>query len=116
MDFAPPFFEIVFLAGLRTRAYRCRRERGRLATIVRWKHFLSPPEIVALAEMGDKTQLLALVLAARYRKPRPVACGILVATAANHALAGDVDTWVSTALGPDSLRWLLGLSSIAMAA
>ena len=66
--------------------------------------------------MGDKTQLLVLVLAARFREPWPIAWGILVATAANRALAGGVVTWVSNALGPDSLRWLLGLSFIAMAA
>ena len=78
--------------------------------------FLVSTGIVVLAEMGDKTQLLVLVLAARFREPWPIAWGILVATAANRALAGGVVTWVSNALGPDSLRWLLGLSFIAMAA
>ncbi len=71
--------------------------------------------IVALAEMGDKTQLLALVLAARFRKPWPIVLGILVATLANHALAGAAGAWVTTVLGPDVLRWVLGGSFIAMA-
>jgi Ca2+/H+ antiporter, TMEM165/GDT1 family len=71
--------------------------------------------IVALAEMGDKTQLLSLVLAARFRKPWPIVLGIFVATLFNHALAGALGTWVTTALGPDVLRWVLGGSFIAMA-
>ncbi len=77
--------------------------------------FLVSTSIVALAEMGDKTQLLALVLAARFRKPWPIVLGILVATLANHALAGAVGSWVTTVLGPEALRWVLGLSFIAMA-
>jgi Ca2+/H+ antiporter, TMEM165/GDT1 family len=72
--------------------------------------------IVALAEMGDKTQLLALLLAARFRKPWPIVWGILVATLANHALAGALGAWVTTFLGPTALRWVLGVSFIAMAA
>lgn len=72
--------------------------------------------IVALAEMGDKTQLLALVLAVRFRRPWPIVWGILVATLLNHALAGAVGAWVTTLLGPDVLRWVLGVSFIAMAA
>lgn len=71
--------------------------------------------IVALAEMGDKTQLLSLVLAARFKKPWPIVMGILVATLANHALAGAAGAWVTTLLGPDLLRWVLGGSFIAMA-
>ncbi len=71
--------------------------------------------IVALAEMGDKTQLLALLLAARFRKPWPIVWGILVATLANHALAGALGAWVTTFLGPTALRWVLGVSFIAMA-
>ena len=71
--------------------------------------------IVALAEMGDKTQLLALLLAARFRKPWPIVWGILVATLANHALAGALGAWVTTFLGPVALRWVLGVSFIAMA-
>ena len=77
--------------------------------------FLISTGIVALAEMGDKTQLLSLVLAARFRKPWPIVLGIFVATLANHALAGAVGSWVTTVLGPDVLRWVLGASFIAMA-
>jgi putative Ca2+/H+ antiporter (TMEM165/GDT1 family) len=66
--------------------------------------------------MGDKTQLLSLVLAARFRKPWPIVLGILVATLANHGLAGAVGSWVTTVMGPDVLRWVLGASFIAMAA
>jgi len=72
--------------------------------------------VVALAEVGDKTQLLSFVLAARYRKPVPIALGILVATLLNHAIAGAVGAWVTTVLSPQVLRWVLGLSFIAMAA
>ncbi len=71
--------------------------------------------IVALAEMGDKTQLLSLLLAARFRKPWPIALGIFAATLANHALAGALGAWVTTQLAPDALRWALGLSFIMMA-
>ncbi len=71
--------------------------------------------IVTLAEMGDKTQLLALLLAVRFRKPWPIVLGILVATLANHALAGAVGAWVTTWLGPQALRWVLGVSFLAMA-
>ena len=77
--------------------------------------FLVSTGIVALAEMGDKTQLLSLVLAARFRKPWPIVLGILVATLVNHALAGALGAWVTSALGPDVLRWVLGGSFIAMA-
>jgi putative Ca2+/H+ antiporter (TMEM165/GDT1 family) len=77
--------------------------------------FLVSTGIVALAEMGDKTQLLSLVLAARFRKPWPIVLGILVATLANHALAGAAGTWVTILLGPQVLRWVLGGSFIAMA-
>jgi len=72
--------------------------------------------VVALAEIGDKTQLLALVLAARWRKPVPIILGILVATILNHALAGAVGAWLSAAIGPQAMRWILGLSFLAMAA
>ena len=78
--------------------------------------FLVSTGIVALAEMGDKTQLLALILAVRFRKPWPIVLGILVATLANHGLAGAAGAWVTTVLGPDVLRWVLGVSFIAMAA
>ena len=77
--------------------------------------FLVSTGIVALAEMGDKTQLLALILAVRFRKPWPIVLGILVATIVNHGLAGAVGAWVTTFLGPTVLRWVLGGSFIAMA-
>ena len=77
--------------------------------------FLLSTGIVALAEMGDKTQLLALILAARFKRPWPIVLGILVATVANHALAGALGAWVTTQLGPQMLRWVLGASFIAMA-
>ena len=72
--------------------------------------------VVALAEIGDKTQLLALVLAAKYRKPVPIILGIFVATLLNHALAGLVGAWVAATVGPEWMRWILGVSFIAMAA
>jgi putative Ca2+/H+ antiporter (TMEM165/GDT1 family) len=72
--------------------------------------------VVALGEMGDKTQLLAMLLAAKFRKPVPIILGILVATLANHAVAGAVGDWVAKAMGPDVLRWVIGVSFIAMAA
>ena len=65
--------------------------------------FLVSTGIVALGEMGDKTQLLALLLAARFRRPVPIVLGILVATLVNHALAGAVGDWIARALGPDVL-------------
>ncbi len=71
--------------------------------------------IVALAEMGDKTQLLALLLAARFRQPWPIVWGILVATLANHALAGSLGAWLTTFMGSSALRWVLGVSFLAMA-
>jgi Ca2+/H+ antiporter, TMEM165/GDT1 family len=78
--------------------------------------FLVSTGIVALAEMGDKTQLLSLVLAARFRRPVPIILGILAATLLNHALAGAAGAWITTLLGKDVLRWVVGLSFIAMAA
>ena len=72
--------------------------------------------VVALAEIGDKTQLLALVLAAKYRKPVPIILGIFVATLLNHGLAGVVGAWVAAAVGPEAMRWILGVSFIVMAA
>jgi Ca2+/H+ antiporter, TMEM165/GDT1 family len=78
--------------------------------------FLISIGVVALAEIGDKTQLLALALAAKYRKPWPIILGILFATLANHFLAGAVGTWLTRTLGPDVMRWALGLSFVAMAA
>ncbi len=78
--------------------------------------FLVSTGIVALAEMGDKTQLLALILAARFRKPWPIVWGIFVATIINHTIAGALGAWITTVVGPDVLRWVLGTSFIAMAA
>lgn len=77
--------------------------------------FLVSAGIVALAEIGDKTQLLSLLLAARYRKPWPIIAGILVATLANHFLAGAVGAWLTAVIGRDAMRWILGVSFIAMA-
>jgi len=77
--------------------------------------FLVSTGIVALAEMGDKTQLLALILALRFRKPIPIVLGILVATIVNHGLAGALGAWLTQVIGPDRLRWVLGASFIAMA-
>ncbi len=71
--------------------------------------------VVALAEMGDKTQLLAFILAARFKKPLPIILGILVATLVNHGLAGALGGWITSAVSPEILRWVLGLSFIAMA-
>ncbi len=77
--------------------------------------FLVSTAIVALAEIGDKTQLLAFILAARFRAPWPIVLGILVATLANHAIAGALGTWITSLLGPETLRWVLGLGFIAIA-
>lgn len=77
--------------------------------------FLVSTGIVALAEVGDKTQLLAFILAAKFRKPWPIIAGILIATLANHGFAGAVGAWVTTLMGPDTLRWVLGISFLAMA-
>jgi putative Ca2+/H+ antiporter (TMEM165/GDT1 family) len=78
--------------------------------------FLVSTGIVALAEIGDKTQLLAFLLAARFRRPLPIVAGIFVATIVNHAFAAAVGALVARLLGPDVMRWVLGLSFIAMAA
>ncbi len=78
--------------------------------------FLVSTGVVALGEMGDKTQLLAILLAVKFRKPVPIILGILVATLINHATAGLVGNWVASALGPNLLRWVIGLSFLAMAA
>jgi len=77
--------------------------------------FLVSTGVVALGEMGDKTQLLAMLLAARFKKPLPIVLGILIATLVNHAAAGLVGAWVAKALGPNVLRWVIGVSFIAMA-
>ena len=72
--------------------------------------------IVALAEIGDKTQLLAFVLAARFKKPLPIVLGILAATLVNHGLAGALGAWITSALDPQLLRQIVGLSFLGMAA
>ena len=77
--------------------------------------FLISTGIVALAEIGDKTQLLAFLLAAKFRKPWPIIAGILVATLANHGLAGALGAWITSMLGAQTMRWVLGVSFIAMA-
>jgi putative Ca2+/H+ antiporter (TMEM165/GDT1 family) len=84
-----------------------------------WEHkleaFLVSTGIVALAEIGDKTQLLAFILAAKFRKPVPIILGILVSTLANHGFAGALGSWITSLLEPQTLRWILGISFIAMA-
>jgi putative Ca2+/H+ antiporter (TMEM165/GDT1 family) len=77
--------------------------------------FLISTGVVALGEMGDKTQLLAVLLAVKFRKPVPIVLGIFVATLLNHATAGLVGGWIAQALGPVVLRWVIGISFIAMA-
>lgn len=71
--------------------------------------------VVALAEIGDKTQLLAFVLAARFKKPVPVILGILAATIINHGLAGALGAWIMSVVNPSALSWVLGFSFIGMA-
>jgi putative Ca2+/H+ antiporter (TMEM165/GDT1 family) len=72
--------------------------------------------VVALAEIGDKTQLLAFILAARFKKPLPIIAGILCATLINHGLAGALGSWITASISPQVLRWVLGASFLAMAA
>lgn len=83
--------------------------------MIPFEAFFVSTGIVTLAEIGDKTQLLAFMLAMRFRKPWPIVIGILVATLANHAFAAAVGTWITQQIGPDTLRWILGLSFLAMA-
>lgn len=71
--------------------------------------------VIALAEIGDKTQLLAFLLAARFKKPIPIILGILIATIFNHGLAGMLGSWATLAISPEMLRWILGVSFIGMA-
>jgi Ca2+/H+ antiporter, TMEM165/GDT1 family len=77
--------------------------------------FLVSTGVVALGEMGDKTQLLAFLLAAKFKRPLPIVVGILVATLMNHTAAGALGAWVAQVMGPDLLRWVVGLAFIAMA-
>ena len=71
--------------------------------------------VVALAEIGDKTQLLAFVLAARFKKPVSIILAILCATLVNHSLAGALGAWITSLLTPETLRWVVGLSLLGMA-
>ena len=71
--------------------------------------------VVALAEIGDKTQLLAFILAARFKKPLPIVAGILVATLLNHGMAGALGAWITATLSPEILRWVLAASFLGMA-
>jgi putative Ca2+/H+ antiporter (TMEM165/GDT1 family) len=71
--------------------------------------------VVAVSEIGDKTQLLALVLACRFRRPVPIILGILAATILNHTAAALAGAWVARAVDPALLRWGLGLLFIGMA-
>jgi putative Ca2+/H+ antiporter (TMEM165/GDT1 family) len=77
--------------------------------------FLISTGIVALAEIGDKTQLLAFILAAKFRKPWTIIAGIFIATVANHAGAGALGAWLTSVIAPANLRWILGISFLAMA-
>ena len=77
--------------------------------------FLISTGVVALAEIGDKTQLLAFILAAKFRRPWPIILGILVATIVNHAGAGALGAWIMSVAGPEVMRWVLGLGFIVMA-
>lgn len=77
--------------------------------------FLISTGIVAFAEIGDKTQLLAFILAAKFRKPVPIIVGIFVATIANHAFAGALGSWITSMVAPETMHWVLGLSFIGMA-
>ena len=72
--------------------------------------------VVALAEIGDKTQLLAFILAARFKRPIPIIAGILCATLVNHGLAGALGAWITSVVSPEAMRWGLGMSFIGMAA
>jgi putative Ca2+/H+ antiporter (TMEM165/GDT1 family) len=77
--------------------------------------FLVSTGVIALAEIGDKTQILSLILAARYRKPLPIILGVFTATLANHAVAGGIGTWLGQVLDPSLLNWMVVASFILMA-
>jgi putative Ca2+/H+ antiporter (TMEM165/GDT1 family) len=77
--------------------------------------FLVSAGVVALAEIGDKSQLLVLALAARFRKPIPIILGMLTATILNHVLAAEAGAWLASMIGPLSIRWILGLSFVGIA-
>ncbi len=77
--------------------------------------FLVSAGVVALGEMGDKTQLLVLTLAAKYRRPIPIILGMIAATILNHTAAGAAGAWLAAAVTPAAMRWGLGLSFIGIA-
>ena len=77
--------------------------------------FLVSTAVVAVAEIGDKTQLLVLALAAHFRKPLPIIFGMLVATLLNHAVAGALGAWLAVTVSPGALRWILALSFVSIA-
>ena len=111
----------VFLLGKTFDRATCRGRRGgvvdrRSGRDFTMEAFLVSTGIVALAEIGDKTQLLALILAAKFRRPLPITAGILLATILNHAFAGALGAWITALVSPAVLRWVLGISFIAMAA
>jgi putative Ca2+/H+ antiporter (TMEM165/GDT1 family) len=85
------------------------------ARFVVMEAFLVSTGLVAIAEIGDKTQLLALLLAARYRQPLPIIAGIFIATLLNHGLAGALGAWITQILQPETARWLLTASFFIMA-
>ncbi len=78
--------------------------------------FLISTGVVALGEIGDKTQLLAFMLAARFKRPWPICAGILIATLLNHGAAGALGAWITSLVSAGTLRWILGLGFLAMAA
>jgi len=78
--------------------------------------FLVSVVAIFIGEIGDKTQLLALLLAARFKRPLPIVLGILVATVSNHVLAALLGSWVASHIAPDLLRWALGISFLAISA
>ena len=92
-----------------------RPHTGQCSSIPHMESLLISTGVVALAEIGDKTQLLAFLLAARFKRPAPIIAGIFVATLVNHALAGALGAWLTQLIQPGVMRWVLGLSFIAMA-
>lgn len=78
--------------------------------------FLISTGVVALGEMGDKTQLLAFLLAAKFKRPVPIILGVLTATLLNHTAAGALGAWIAAEVGPAVLRWVIGVGFLAMAA
>jgi putative Ca2+/H+ antiporter (TMEM165/GDT1 family) len=118
-DRASPNYTICNVSRLVQRSREscsCRETGPALPFAASMEALLVSTGVVALAEIGDKTQLLALLLATRFRAPWHIVLGILVATLLNHALAGALGTWIVQFIGPQPLRWILGISFIAMAA